>query len=90
MHRYVIMLDYLLRANPNHWPISASSDDLAEIKKVRQHDGAPFLEPRVNCSMDRKADISLILSRTGEANPGGIYETRATRDTVTRSLPIDS
>jgi hypothetical protein len=71
------MLDYSLAANSNHWPISASSDDLDELRKVKQHDGAPSLEPRPAYKMEKKENKSLTNTKTGKVDSGAIYEATA-------------
>jgi len=77
MKQYVIMLDYLLESNKNHWPISASSDDLDKLRKEEQHDGAPPLEPRQNYKMDKQEAKSLQHSGTTEVHEGAIYKATA-------------
>jgi hypothetical protein len=73
---FVIMLDRFVAMFPDQWPITARASTLAAISRVTQYDGgSPEVIPRkpgdVANFIERK---SLLNSRTGQNDPGGIHE----------------
>jgi hypothetical protein len=71
---FVIMLDAFLEVHPRFWPISAEANSIATLRRLSQHDGNPPLFPRSRFRMVLIENKSLIDSRTGNVNTGGIYQ----------------
>jgi hypothetical protein len=73
LHEFVIMLDDLLEVYPRYWPISGESNDIEELRDLRQHSGNPKLLPRSEARMQLLEHKSLISSQTGRLDRGAIY-----------------
>lgn len=71
---FVIMLDDLLEVYLHHWPISAESNNIDELRQARQHSGNPMLIPRSEARMELLENKSLINSQTGRVDHGAIYQ----------------
>lgn len=72
---FVIMLDDLLAQNPQHWPVSAQSNDKNVLRQLTQHDGIPELQSREAFEMEPTQERkSLINAQTGKRDEGAIYD----------------
>jgi hypothetical protein len=70
---FAIMLDSLIRVHPQHFPITAQSRDLDELRRITQHAGQFVLIPRGTSSAQLLENKDLINTITGAVDDGAIY-----------------